>query len=108
MIEEQAQPASVEQIAVQSISQIFKTVLPNECKQIILDVFEKADTSFNENGVQDNLLKTQRTSWLVHEEFSEIHPVLDMAFATLNNAFQQLSMGVNFAYSIQLFYSWIS
>lgn len=108
MIEEQAQSASVEQIAVQSISQIFKTSLPDECKQVILDAFEKADTSFNENGVQDNLLKTERTGWVVHEEIVEIHPVLDRIFASLNNAFGQLSMGEDFTYSVQLCDSWIA
>ena len=108
MIENQSAVVSIEEIRVQTISHLFKSLLPDECKKIVCDVFEKADTSFNDEKQNDNLLKTDRTGWVVHEEHQELHPVLDVIFNTLNNAFQQIAMAENFAFGVELNDSWIA
>jgi hypothetical protein len=108
MIEEQACDVGVEFIPIPSITNIFKTNVGSEYAEILVDVYEKADTSYNEEGVKDNLIKTDRTGWLVHLEYPELHPVLDVFCTRLHKAMTQHAPSDRFDTNIDLRDSWIA
>ena len=110
MIEEQMTDASVEELTIPTVTTIFKTRTSASHKDTIKRVFDKADTSFNDGKTKDNLIKTDRTGWLVHEDYPEdIHPVLNDLCDKFHRGLKQRTFdGADFSLDVQLRDSWIA
>ena len=105
---EQNVPNSIQQHNIQTFVRVYASSLDEEMCNIVDNVYQKADTSFNNGHQKDNLISTDRTSWNVEDEHQEeISPVLDAICNVLRLSFEQrMQRGIHL--HAELKSSWIA
>lgn len=93
---------------VKSQVELYASRLPDSFSDIIADVYEKADTTFNDKEQKDNLLSTDRTVWNIDHEYpDELRPVIDEICKFLMNVFVS-KMQSTIDFNAQIVGSWIA